>query len=76
MSNTDTPATLFVPQPAPPTMKIVSDETDDGFIIINRVDFDPETMVDLDAPKPKRSRGAADLAPADLAPADPTAPAT
>lgn len=40
-----TPA-LVTPQPAPPTLKIASDDTESGFIIINASDFDAETMTE------------------------------
>lgn len=43
MSTDFTPA-LVTPQPAPATMKIVSEDTESGFIIINTSDFDAATM--------------------------------
>lgn len=49
--------TLFVPQPAPATMKIASEDTEAGYIIINAADFDPATMTPYGAGK--RSRAAA-----------------
>jgi|LakMenEpi03Aug12_release.lakeMendotaPanAssembly.Ray.scaffolds.fasta_scaffold6209788_1 hypothetical protein len=32
------------PQQIPPTVKVVSSETESGFIIVNVSDFDPTTM--------------------------------
>ena len=43
MSADFTPA-LVTPQPVPATMKIASDDTEAGFIIINASDFDAATM--------------------------------
>lgn len=43
MSTDFTPA-LVTPQPLPATMKIASDDTETGYIIINASDFDAETM--------------------------------
>lgn len=48
MSANFTPA-LVAPQPVPATMKIASDETDAGFIIINASDFDATTMAEYSA---------------------------
>jgi hypothetical protein len=40
-----TPA-LVTPQPAPATLKIASDDTEAGFIIINASDFNAATMTE------------------------------
>lgn len=45
MSADFTPA-LVTPQPVPATMKIASEDTDAGFIIINASDFDAKTMTE------------------------------
>lgn len=39
-SNLTTPAAPLFPQPAVPTVRIVSDETAQGFVIINEAEFD------------------------------------
>ena len=56
MSDTFVP--LSVPQPQPPTMKIVSEDTENGFIVINVADFDAATMKPFDAPKRGRAASA------------------
>lgn len=40
-------APLIIPTKNLPTVKIASDETDAGFIIINKSDFDPATMTEV-----------------------------
>lgn len=52
MSDHTTPIAI-IPQPPIPTMRIVAPDVDGGVAIINRADFDPATMTDADAPKPK-----------------------
>lgn len=52
----------IIPQPPIPTMRIVAPDVDGGVAIINRADFDPNTMVDADA-VPAKSDGAATLPP-------------
>ncbi len=48
----DTPTTpILPPQPAIATMKIVSDETDLGYQIINASEFDKATMKKYTEPK-------------------------
>jgi hypothetical protein len=56
MSTDFTPA-LVTPQPCPATVKIASDDTEVGYIIINASDFDAETMTVYGA-EPKVKRGA------------------
>ena len=52
----DTIPIAIIPQPPLPTVRIVANDVEGGVMIINRADFDPATMIDADAPKPKRAR--------------------
>ncbi|MCO4101048.1 MAG: hypothetical protein HEQ38_16975 [Gemmatimonas sp.] len=57
MSADFTPA-LVTPQPVPATMKIASEDTDAGFVIINASDFDAATMTEYaaEAAKPAKAK--------------------
>lgn len=43
---------LFIPQPPLPTVKIVSSDTAEGYVVINESDFDKETMKKFSEKKP------------------------
>lgn len=53
----NTPPLEIISQPPVPTMRIADEDQDSGFVIINKSDFDPDTMDDFDKPKRRRSGG-------------------
>ena len=54
-STPSTPTLEIIAQPPVPTMRIVDADQSEGFVTINKADFDKTSMVDFDAPKPRRS---------------------
>lgn len=53
MPDNETRTPLLAPQPPLPTVKIKSDDTSSGFIVINESDFDKATMDKYVEPKAK-----------------------
>lgn len=49
---------MAIEQPALPTVKVVSDETEHGYIIINESDFDPAVHARYEAPTEGASKSA------------------